>query len=56
MVRRLQRESEVVHGENIFQEFRILEVPDASRLPGWVELMGHRIGARIEIMVVFAIR
>ena len=52
MVRRLQRKSEIVHGEDVFQEFGFLEVANASGLPRRVELMRERVGARVEIVIV----
>ena len=55
MIRRLQRKTEVVHGENIFEKFRLLKVADASGLAGRVQLVGHRVGANIEIVVVFGL-
>ena len=53
MVRRLQRPAEIVHRENVFQEFRLLEIADAPGLPRGIELVGHSIRARVEIMIVF---
>ena len=56
MVWRLQRKSEIVHREDIFQEFGFLEVANAAGLARRVELVGQRVGARIEIMIVSATR
>jgi hypothetical protein len=53
MVRRFQGESEIVHGEDVFQEFRSLEITDAASLAARVEFMGQRVCAHVEIMVVF---
>ena len=53
MVRRLQREAEIVHREDIFQEFGFLEVTNSSSLAGRIELVGECVRARIEIMVIF---
>src|SRR5579864_6212579 len=52
VIRRLQREAEIVHGENIFQEFGFLEIADTARLPGGIELMSQRVRAGIEIVIV----
>src|SRR5580698_7686683 len=52
MVRRLQGKAEVVHGKKVLQEFRLLEVTNASGLPRWIELMCRRIGADIKVMIV----
>src|SRR5215469_14188672 len=48
MIRRLQREAEVVHREHVFQEFRVVQIADASGLTCGIELMREGIGARIE--------
>ena len=42
MVRRLQRETEIVHGEDVFEKFGLLEVADASGLAGGIELVRQR--------------
>ena len=52
MIRRLQRKSEIVHSEHIFQKLRFLEVPNTAGLPRWIELVSKRVGASVEIMVV----
>ncbi len=52
VIGRLQRETEIVHGENIFEEFRFLEVADAAGLASRVQLVGQRIGADVEVVIV----
>ena len=52
MIGRLQREAEVVHGEDVFEQLRVLEVADAAGLARGVELMREGIGARVEVVVV----
>ena len=52
MIRRLQRQSEIVHREHVFQQLRFLEVANAAGLPRRIELMRQRIGARVEVVVV----
>src|SRR5580692_1858127 len=51
MVRRLQRETEVVHGKYVFKKFRFLEVADAASLAQIVESVRKRIGSRVEVVV-----
>ena len=53
MIRLLQREAEIVHGENIFQKFGGHGIADAAGLSRGIEAMSHRVRARIEIVVVF---
>jgi len=48
----LQRKSEIVHGENVFEKFRFLKVPDAARLTRGVQLVRQRIRADVEVVVV----
>jgi len=52
MIWRFQRETEVVHCKNIFEEFGRLEVSDAARLPRRIELVCERVGAYIEVVIV----
>src|SRR5581483_7148852 len=52
MIRRLQRESEIVHGEHIFKKFRFLKISDAVRLSRGIELMGKGVSASVEVVVV----
>src|SRR5215469_16013068 len=52
MIRGLERETEVVHGEDVFEEFRFLEVADSARLAGGIELMRECVGAGVEIVIV----
>ena len=52
MIGRLEREAEVVHGEDVFKELGLLEVADAAGLPGGVELVGQGVGAGVEVVVV----
>ena len=52
MVGRLQWKAEIVHGENIFEEFGFLEIADAAGLAGGIEFVGQRVGAHVEIVIV----
>jgi hypothetical protein len=52
MIGRLQRNAEVVHGENVFEKFGLLEITDAAGLAGGVEGVGEGVGAGVEVMVV----
>ncbi len=52
MVRRPQREAEIVHGENVFQQFGIVKIADAAGLSRRVEFVRGLVGARIEIVIV----
>src|SRR5579871_5423696 len=52
MIRRLQRESEIVHRENVFEKFRPLKISDPAGLPRRIELVRHGIGPRVEIMII----
>ena len=47
-----QRKAEVVNGKDIFQQFRLRKVTNATCLPGRVERVGQRIGARVEVVVI----
>ena len=53
MIRRLQRKTEVVHGENVFEKFRFLKIADAAGLARRIELVRQRVGADVEIVIVF---
>src|SRR5438445_10499344 len=55
VVRRLQGKTEVVHGEDVFEEFRFLEIADAVRLARGIELMCKLIGARLEVMIILGL-
>ena len=55
VVRRLQGEAEVVHGENVFEKLRLLEIADAARLARGIELMRKRIRSGVKVMVVFGL-
>jgi len=37
MIWRPQREAEVVHGEDVFEQFRVIKIANAAGLPGVVE-------------------
>ncbi len=52
MVRRFQREAEIVHGEYVFEEFRFLEITNSTGLTRGVELARQRVGASVEVMIV----
>ena len=52
VVRRLQREAEIVHGEDVFEEFGLLEVANAAGLARGIEAVGHGVGARVEVVIV----
>ena len=52
MIGRFQRPSKVVHGKNVFQKFRFLEITDAPGLPRGIKLMRQRVRPRIEIVIV----
>jgi len=52
MVGHLERPAEVVHGEDIFEEFGLLEVADAAGLARRIELVRHGVGAGIEVVAV----
>ena len=52
MIWRLEREAEVVHGEDVFEQFGVLEVADAAGLSRGVELVRHGIGAGVEVVIV----
>src|SRR5215469_2194323 len=50
-----QRKTEVIHRENVFQQFGLIVVADAARLSRWIELMGQRVGASVKIMIVLGL-
>ena len=52
MMGRLQGKTKIVHGENVFEEFRLLEVADATSGPGGVEAMSQSVGADVKIVIV----
>ena len=52
MIGRLQGETKIVHGENVFEKFRFLEVADTAGLARWVETVRECVGACVEIVVV----
>jgi hypothetical protein len=52
MIRRLEREAEVIHGEDVFQEFRFLEVSNPTGLATGIELMRQCIRAGVEVVIV----
>src|ERR1700756_5280052 len=55
MIGRLQREAEIVHGENIFQKFGLLEVADAASLARGIEFVRQGVGADVEIVIVLGL-
>ena len=52
MVRRAQREAEIVHREDVFQQLGIVFVPYATGLAGGVQPVRQIVGAGVEIVVV----
>ena len=52
MIRRFQRESEIIHREHIFKELRLLEIANASGLAGIVQRMREGVGSRVEVVIV----
>src|SRR5215469_12826359 len=52
MIGWLQRKTEVVHGEHVFEKLRFLKITNAARLPRGVELMRDGVGACIEVMII----
>ncbi len=52
MVGRLQGKAEIVHGENIFPEFGLSEVADASGLPGPIEFARYLNLFGVEVVIV----
>ena len=52
MIRRQERKAEVIHGEHIFQELGRLEVADTAGGTAGIELVGQRVGAGVEVVVV----
>ena len=56
MVRLLQRKAEIVHGEDVFEKLRLLEVADAAGLARGIERVRERVGARVEIVIVASTR
>ncbi len=55
VIRRPQRETEVVHREHVLQQFRLMQVADAAGLARVVERVGQRVRARVEIVIVLAL-
>ena len=53
VIGRLQGKTEVVHGEHVFEEFRFLKIADAAGLPRGIQFVGQRIGADVEVVIVF---
>src|SRR6516165_6238034 len=49
---RLERKAEIVHGENVCQEFRFLKITDATGLARGIELTSQGVRARVEIVIV----
>ncbi len=47
-----QRPAEIVHSENVFEELGGLKVADAARGTAGIELVGHRVGAGVEVVVI----
>src|SRR5882724_12371790 len=52
VIGRLQGETKIVHGENVFEEFGFLEVADTAGGARGVEAMSEGVGADVEIVVV----
>jgi len=52
MIWRLEGKAEIIHGEDVFEEFGLLEVTDAAGLAGWIERVGEGVGAGVEAVIV----
>src|SRR3954451_21390889 len=52
MIGGLQRESEIVHGEHVFEELGLLKIANATSLARVIQRVRQRSGARIEIVIV----
>ena len=52
VIRRLQWESEVVHGKHIFQELRLLGIADPPGLARRIKLMRQGVRPRVKVMIV----
>lgn len=52
VVRLAQREAEVIHCHDVFEEFAVVEVPDAASLAAPIERMPKGVGATIKAVVV----
>ncbi len=52
MIRLLEREAEIVHGEDVFEELGLLEVADAAGLARGIERVSEGVGAGVEVVVV----
>ena len=52
MVRRFEREAEIIHREYVFKKFRLLEIANTPGLPRIVERVRERIRSHIEGVVI----
>src|SRR6266699_597919 len=52
MIRLFERKPEIVHGEHIFEELRLLEVPYPTRLTSRIKQVSQRIRAGVETVIV----
>ena len=52
MVRRFEREAEIIHREYVFKKFRFLEIANTAGLAGIVECVRERIRSHIEGVVI----
>src|ERR1700677_1229080 len=52
MIGRLERPAKIVHGEDVFKEFRFLKVANAAGLARWIQLVCDVLGAGVKVVVV----
>src|ERR1700736_3162591 len=52
MIRLFEWKAKIVHGENVFEELRLLEVPYPTRLTSRVEQVSQSIRAGVETVIV----
>ena len=52
VVGRPQRKAEIVHGEDVFEQFGVVQVAYAAGLARIVERVRQRVGARVEVVIV----
>src|SRR5580704_12870585 len=55
MIRLLEWEPEIVHGEHIFEELGFLEVPYSTSLTSRVKGVSQSIRANVEVVIVFGL-
>ena len=52
VVRWFERPAEVVHGEDVFEKFGVIEVANAAGRPAGVELVRYRVRPHVEVVIV----